>query len=104
MKLKLSLLLLYTELSITTLKLSLHNTIKVSSANVQSIRDMSKWIDVITHLLKDANIFCLQDTHSTKLDTYCLKNNFPNSEIFIEGNRTHARGILILWKKPLNRK
>ena len=87
------------ELSTTTSKMSFHNTIKVSSANVQGIRDMNKRIDVITYLLKDANIICLQDTHLTKLDTHCLRTNFPNCEIFIEGNRTNARGVLILLKK-----
>ena len=87
------------DLSTTTSKMSLHNTIKVSSANVQGIRDINKRIDVITYLLKDANIICLQDTHLTKIDTHCLRTNFPNCEIFIEGNRTNARGVLILLKK-----
>ena len=87
------------ELSTTTLIMSLHYTIKVSSANVQGIRDMSKQIDVITYLLKDANIICLQDTHLAKLDTHCLRTNFPNCEIFIEGNRTNTRRVLILLKK-----
>ena len=97
-------MLCFLELSTTTLKMSLHNRIKVSSANVQGIRDMSKRIDMITYLLKDTNIICLQDTHLTKLDTHCLKTNFPNCEIFIEGNRTNARGVLILLKKTLNTK
>ena len=76
--------------------MSLHSTIKVSSTNVQDIRDISKQIDVITYLLKDANIICLQDKYLTKLDTHCLKTNFPHCEIFIEGNRTNAKGVLIL--------
>ena len=84
------------ELYTITLKMSIYNTIKVSSANVQCIRDLKKQIDVLTYLLKDANIVCLQDTHLTSADLH--RTTFPECEIFIEGNKRNSRGILILLK------
>ena len=92
-------LLFCMELYTITLKMSIYNTIKVSSANVQGIRDLKKQIDVLTYLLKDANIVCLQDTHLTSADMHSLRTTFPECEIFIEGNKTNSRGILILLKK-----
>ena len=67
-----------------------HNTIKVSSANFQGIRDKGKQIDVLTYLLKDINILCLQDARLTNLDLHCLRSKFPEYEIFVEGNKINA--------------
>ena len=90
------------ELYTITLEMSIFNTIKVSSVNVQGIRDLKKRIDVLAYLLKDANIVCLQDTHLTSADMHSLRTTFPQCEIFIEGNKTNSRGVLILLKKTLN--
>ena len=62
--------------------MSIYNSIKVSSANVQGIRDKQKRIDVLTYLLRDTNILCLQDTHLTETDANHLNINFPNHEFF----------------------
>ena len=79
--------------------MALHNTIKVSSANVQSIRDKKKRFDVLNYLLKDTNILCLQDTHLIKADTRSLMQVFPEYEILIEGVKTNSRGVCIFLKK-----
>ena len=79
--------------------MALHNTIKVSSANVQGIRDKTKRFDVLNYLLKDTNILCLQDTHLIKADTRSLMQDFPEYEILIEGVKTNSRGVCIFLKK-----
>ena len=86
------------------LDMELHNILKVSSANVQGIRDKLKRIDVLSYLLVDSNILCLQDTHLTPTDVNSLMLQFPDHEILVSGSKTNSRGVAIFIKKILNTK
>ena len=81
------------------LDMELHNILKVSSANVQGIRDKLKRIDVLSYLLVDSNILCLQDTHLTPTDVNSLMLQFPDHEILVSGSKTNSRGVAIFIKK-----
>ena len=79
--------------------MALHNILKVSSANVQGIRDKLKRVDVLSYLLVDSNILCLQDTHLTPSDVNSLLSQFPDHEILVSGSKTNSRGVAIFLKK-----
>ena len=84
--------------------MALHNILKVSSANVQGIRDKLKRVDVLSYLLVDSNILCLQDTHLTPSDVNSLLLQFPDHEILVSGSKTNSRGVAIFLKKILSTK
>ena len=54
---------------------------------------------MLTYLLKDSNILCLQDTHLTATDINNLIVTFPEHEFFVDGVKTNSRGVLIILKK-----
>ena len=74
------------------------NIVKVSSANVQGIRDKLKRVDILTYLLRDVNILCLQDTHLISSDIKSLMLHFPEYKIIVNGNKTNSRGVAIFLK------
>ena len=82
------------------LVMALHNILKVSSANVQGIRD--KEIDVLSYPLVDSNILCLQDMHLTPADVNSLMLQFPDHEILVSGSKTNSRGVAIFLTKVQN--
>ena len=82
------------------LVMALHNILKVSSANVKGIRD--KEIDVLSYLLVDSNILCLQDTYLTPADVNSLMLQFPDHEIVVSGSKTNSRGVAIFLTKVQN--
>ena len=86
------------------LDMALHNILKVSSANVQGIRDKRKQIDVLSYLLVDSNILCLQDTHLTPADVNSLMLQFLDHEILVSGSKTNSRGIAVFLQKKFEYK
>jgi exonuclease III len=80
------------------------SVIKVISANVQGIQGKSKRIDVLNYF-KDLNssILCLQDIHLTQSDCDEI-SNYLNSSVYIAGNSTNSRGVLISIRKNIDHK
>ena len=77
---------------------SLNNIVKVSSANVQGIRDKRKRVDVLTYLSNEANILCLQDTHLIESDIKHILTQLPEYKVILNGFKTNARGVAIFLK------
>ena len=63
-----------------------------------------KRLDVLSYLLVDSNILCLQDTHLTPTDVNSLLSQFPDHEILVTGSKTNSRGVAIFLKKNLSTK
>ena len=81
-----------------------NNPIVVLSANCQGLRNKHKRIDVFQFLKeKKAHIICLQDTHLTEKDEKIIKHEWAG-ECIIHGNRTNARGVLILFNSKFEYK
>ena len=74
----------------------------MSSANVQGMRDKLQQIDVLTYLLGNSNILCLQDTHLTPADVNKLMLQFPDQEILVSGTKTNSRGVVIFSERLLS--
>ena len=75
------------------------NVIKVSSANVQGLRNKLKCIDVMNYFLGDGtNILCLQDTHLLQDDEKYLKKKL-NCDIILYGTKTSSRGVAVILNK-----
>ena len=76
----------------------MYNVIKVSSANCQGLRDLTKRTDVLNYLESSgSNIICLQETHWVDKDIKCIKNIW-RGDCFINGANTNSRGVAILIK------
>ena len=74
-------------------------TMEVFSVNCRGLQDKLKCQDVINYLnSKKPNIICLQDTHLTEDSNKFIKSIW-NDDLYINGNRTNARGVCTLIKK-----
>ena len=73
--------------------------IEVSSANVRGLKDPNKCRDVLQYYKENckSNIICLQDTHWTN-DDFRKINAIWNNPIYINGQKSNARGVAILFK------
>ena len=77
------------------------NKIRLSLANVQSIRDKKKRYDVCNFLLNDQNkinVLCLQDTHLIESDQSGMLTLLPHCNCIIHGSKTNSRGVAIIVK------
>ena len=78
--------------------MSSSNDIVVSSVNVRGLRSREKMQEVLNYLQQsDSKIICLQDTHWLSQENTI--NQFWDGEYIINGNKTNARGVAILFKK-----
>ena len=76
----------------------MENIIKVSSANCQGLRNLTKRTDVLNYLESSgSNIICLQETHWIDRDLSSIKNIW-RGDCFINGTKTNSRGVAILIK------
>ena len=76
----------------------LSNETVVSSVNTRGIRSREKMIDVLNYLQNsEGNIYCLQDTHWLSHEN--IISQYWDGEFIINGNKTNARGVAILFKK-----
>ena len=73
--------------------------IEVSSVNTRGLQDIIKCKDVLHYLDKNcnSNIICLQDTHWTNNDLRKI-NAIWNNPLYINGQKSNARGVAILFK------
>ena len=55
-------------------------------------------VDILTYLLRNCLILCLQDTHLTPSDINSLTSQFPEYKILINGVKTNSRGVAIILK------
>ena len=70
----------------------------------RELKDKFKRLDVLSYLLLDSNILCLQDTHLTLLVVNSLLPQFPDPEILVSDSKTNSRGVTIFLKKKLSTK
>ena len=73
--------------------------VEVSSVNVRGLKDTLKCKDVLHYFEKNcnSNIICLQDTHWIK-DDFRKINSIWNNPLYLNGQKTNARGVAILFK------
>ena len=73
--------------------------IKIVSANCQGLRDVKKRTDVLNYLAdSNPDILCLQDTHWLTDDQQHIKKLWKG-ECLLNGTKTNARGVAILFGK-----
>ena len=79
-----------------------HNmSIKILSVNCQGLGSMEKRLDVLNYLKdKKCNIYCLQDTHTTKSSERLFRSQWNNECLFSSGT-SNSRGVSILFRKNL---
>ena len=76
--------------------------IKVLSANCQGLGSMEKRLAVFNYLKeKKCDIYCLQDTHTTKASERFFRSQWNNECIFSSGT-SNSRGVAILFSKSLD--
>ena len=86
------------------MSLKIGESISIISFNCQGIRNKGKRYDVINYLQNTgAKIICLQDTHLIQTDMATLKNDW-NGNIYLNGSKTNARGVVILISNSLEYK
>lgn len=73
--------------------------IKILSANCQGLGSMEKRLDVLNYLSeKKCDIYCLQDTHTTKGSERFFRSQWNNDCLFSSGT-SNSRGVAILFSK-----
>ena len=73
--------------------------IKILSANCQGLGSLEKRLDVLNYLKdKQCHIYCLQDTHTTKV-TECIFRSQWNNECLFSSGTSNSRGVAILFSK-----
>ena len=78
--------------------MSIGESIKFVSANVQGIQTFFKRRDVLSYLEGiSTNVICLQDVH-LKQDQENDLRNITNAECYVSGNRTNARGVAVIFR------
>lgn len=76
--------------------------IKVLSANCQGLGSMEKRLDVLNYLKeKKCDIYCLQDTHTTKTSERFFRSQWNNECLFSSGT-SNSRGVAILFSKDID--
>ena len=81
-------------------RIMIDNKIRLSSANVQGIRDKKRY-DVCNFLSNDRNkitVLCLQDTHLNESDQSEMLTLLPQCNCIIHGSKTNSRGVAIIIK------
>ena len=77
------------------------NKIRLSSANVQGIREKKKQHNVCKFLLNDQNrinVLCLQDTHLIESDQNDLLTVLPTCKCIIHGSKNNSRVVAVIIK------
>ncbi len=75
------------------------DTLKIISTNCQGLNNKKKRIDVFENLKKkNANIYCLQDTHFTEDLENKIKTEWGSANCFFSSHRSNARGVAILFQ------
>ena len=75
------------------------SNLKIVLANCQGLRDIKKRIDVLKDIEDiGSEITCLQDTHWLTKDQKSIKSIWTG-DCLLNGKRTNARGVAILFKK-----
>ena len=75
--------------------------LKILSVNCQGLGSMEKRLDVFNYLKqKQCQIYCLQDTHTTKMSENFFRSQW-NSECLFSSGKSNARGVAILFSKNL---
>ena len=68
----------------------------IKSLNCRGIRDGLKRMDILNRAKKrESNIICLQETHIIGKDLNTLSNEW-NIKYLIAGNKTNARGVMVI--------
>ena len=68
----------------------------IESLNYRGIRDGVKRMDILNRAKKrESNILCLQETHITGKDHNQLRNEWI-VKYLIAGNKTNARGVMVI--------
>ena len=76
--------------------------LKILSVNCQGLGSMEKRLDVLNYLKKkQCQIYCLQDTHTTKMSENFFRSQW-NSECLFSSGTSNARGVAILFDKNLD--
>ena len=76
-------------------------SIKILSANCQGLGSLEKRLDVLNYLKdKKCDIYCLQDTHTTKSSERLFRSQWNNDCLFSSGT-SNSRGVSILFRKNL---
>ena len=78
--------------------------LEILSVNCQGLSSMEKRLDVLNYLKKkQCQIYCLQDTHTTKMSENFFRSQW-NSECLFSSGTSNARGVAILFDKNLDYK
>ena len=78
--------------------MSIGESIKFVSANVQDSQTFFKRRDVLSYLEGiSPNVICLQDVHLKQEQENDLRN-ITNAECYVSGNRTNARGVAVIFR------
>ena len=76
-------------------------SVKILSANCQGIGSMEKRLDVLNNLKdRKCDIYCLQDTHTTKSSERLFRSQWNSDCIFSSGT-SDSRGVSILFRQNL---
>ena len=75
--------------------------LNILSVICQGLGSMEKRLDVFNYLKqKQCQIYCLQDTHTTKISENFFRSQW-NSECLFSSGKSNARGVAILFSKNL---
>ena len=81
---------------------SLPMAIKILSANCQGLGSTEKRLNVLNYLTeRKCDIYCLQDTHTTKASERLFRSQWNNETLFSSGT-SYPRGVAILFRKNLS--
>ena len=77
--------------------------IKILSANCQGLGNSEKRIDVFNYLKsKKCHIYCLQDTHSSKLTENFIRCQWNNNECILSSMSSNSRGVGIFFNNNID--
>ena len=75
----------------------------IYSMNVRGLKDRNKRVQVFSWLKnRNANIFFLQETHSTSDTENAWKEDWGNSNMFFSHGTSNSRGVCVLFKTACN--
>ena len=76
-------------------------SVKILSANCQGIGSLEKRLDVLNYLKdRKCDIYCLQDTHTTKSSERLFRSQW-NSDCIFSSDTSNSRGVSILFRQNL---
>jgi len=80
-------------------------SLKILSMNCRGLSDNSKRMDVFNKLRKSKHdIYCLQDTHIEEKLDHIIRAEWGLSGVFISGNSSNKRGVMILFNNTFEYK